>query len=176
AASCRRVPVSFNVKQQIPMRTIAYFSCAILVALATLTGLVINGLLLLRVQVPHVIFLSQLLSFGSLVPAAFADQIPRPLAIVLGYAMLFLVFRRCWLFVAKKERTPASFVGFQKGLGYVAFCSLLLSALAIPLSLTVGLPVSPVHLIMIPMVCVPWSFFVTEVTGFGRKAASDVAV
>lgn len=90
--------------------------------------------------------------------------------------MMFLVLRRCWLFVAKKQRTPSSFVGLQKALGYVGFASFLLSVLAIPIAYTVGLPVSPVHLMMIPIVCVPWAFFITEVASFWRKEESDVAV
>ena len=158
------------------MRTITYFSCAILVALPTLYGLAITGLSLLKIQVPHTTLLSLLFSFGSLVPSLFVGLVPRSLAMVLGYAMMFLVLRRCWLFVAKKQRTPASFVGFQKVLGYVGFWSFLLSVLAFPIAYTVGLPISPVHLMLLPMVCVPWAFFITEIASFWPKAASDVAV
>jgi len=167
---------SFSIKYPLPMRTIAYFSCAILVALPTLYGLVIAGLSLLKVQIPHFTLLSLMFSFGSLVPLIFVGLVPRSFAMILGYAMMFLVLRRCWLFVAKKQRTPSSFVGLQKALGYVGFASFLLSVLAIPIAYTVGLPVSPVHLMMIPIVCVPWAFFITEVASFWRKEESDVAV
>jgi len=97
---------------------------------------------------------------------------------VLGYAMMFLILRRIWLFVVKKERTPASFVGFQKALGYVGFWSFSLSVLVLILSmaLSAGSGV-PAGLLMIPaMLCVPWAFFITEVTSFKRKAAAHATV
>ena len=108
----------------------------------------------------------------------FAYLIPHPITLVLTYAMIFLVLRRCWLFGAKKERTPASFVGFQKALGYVGFWSFLLAVVG--LFLTVALRVGsgvPAGMLMIPaMFCVPWAFFITEVTSFKRKAAAPAAV
>ena len=158
------------------MRAVAYFSCAILVALPALYGLAITGLSLIKVQVPHIPFGDLLFSFGSLIPVMFLVVLPKTLVMVLGYLMVFLVLRRCWLLIAKKQRTPASFVGFQKVLGYVGFWSFLLSVLAWPIAYTVGLPISPAHLMMVPMVCVPWAFFITEIASFWQEAASDVAV
>ncbi|MBE2261958.1 MAG: hypothetical protein IAE92_04405 [Burkholderiaceae bacterium] len=158
------------------MRAIAYFSCAILVALPVLYGLAITGLSLVKVQVRSIPFVDLLFSFGSLIPVIFVVAFPKPLVMVLAYLMVFLVLRRCWLFIAKKQRTPASFVGFQKVLGYVGFWSFLLSVLAFPIAYTVGLPISPAHLMLVPMVCVPWAFFITEIASFWQKTATAVPV
>ena len=160
------------------MRSTAYFLCAVLVALPTLHTLVVSLLFVLKVQVPYNTLLSLLFSFGSLLPFTFAWTPPRALTMVLGYAMMFLVLRRIWLFVVKKKRTPASFVGFQKVLGYVGFWSFSLSLLGVVLSmaLSAGSGV-PAGLLMIPaMVCVPWAFFITEITSFKRTAAAHATV
>ena len=167
------------------MRAIVYFSCAILVALPNLYGISVFMLSLLQVQfkTPFFSLPSLLFSFGSLVPSLFFAFFPGSMAMVfayvmtvLGYAMMLLVLRRFWLLVAKKQKTPASFMGFQKALGYVGFWSFLLSVLAFPLAYTVGLPISPIHLMMLPMLCVPWAFFITEIASFWQKASSDAAV
>lgn len=92
--------------------------------------------------------------------------------------MMFLVLRRIWLFVVTKERTPASFVGFQKALGYVGFWSFSLSVLVFifSMALNAGSGV-PAGLLMMPaMFCVPWAFFMTEITSFQRKAAAHATV
>lgn len=160
------------------MRAISYFLCATLIAVPTLYSLVGAALSLLKVQVPYLPFLSLLFSFGSLVPPMLGGLVPRPLTIVLGYAMTFLVLRRCWLFVTKKERTPASFVGFQKALGYVGFWSFSIGVLVLLLSMALkaGSGV-PAGMLMIPaMICAPWAFFLTEVISFKRRVGSDVAV
>lgn len=173
-----RRPSNFGVRQREPMRSIAYLLCAVLVALPTLHWLVVSLLSLLKVQVPYNSLLSLLFSFGSLLPFTFAWAPPRPLTMLLGYAMMFLVLRRIWLFVVKKERTPASFVGFQKALGYVGFWSFSISVLVLILSmaLSAGSGV-PAGLLMMPaMFCVPWAFFITEVTSFKRKAAARATV
>lgn len=160
------------------MRSIAYFLCATLVSLPTLHWLVVSFLSMLKVQVPYITLLSLLFSFGSLVPSMFAGILPRPLTVVLGYVMMFLILRRCWLFAVKKERTPVSFVGFQKALGYVGFWSFSLSVFVLLLSMALkaGSGV-PAGMLMIPaMFCVPWAFFLTEVMSFKRKAAANESV
>lgn len=160
------------------MRSIAYFLCTVLAALPTLHWLVVSLSSLLKVQVPYNSFLSLLFSFGSLLPFTFAWTPPRLLTMLLGYAMMFLVLRRIWLFVVKKERTPTTFVGFQKALGYVGFWSFSLSVLVLILSiaLSAGSGV-PAGLLLVPaMVCVPWAFFITEVASFKRKVAAGATV
>jgi hypothetical protein len=160
------------------MRSIAYFLCSVLVALPTLHWLVVASLSLFKVHIPYNTLLSLLFSFGSLLPFTFSWAPPRPLTMVLGYAMMFLVLRRIWLFVVKKERTPVSFVGFQKALGYVGSFFFSLSVLTFILSmvLSAGSGV-PAGLLMIPaMLCVPWAFFITEVTSFKRKITAHATV
>lgn len=160
------------------MRAVVYSLCAALVTLPVLYGFVIRGLSLLNVQVPYNTLFSLLFSFGSIVPPMFISLLPRPLVMVLGYSMLFLILRRCWLFFAKSERTPPSFVGFQKVLGYVGFWSFSLSVLV--LLLCIGLNAGsgvPAGMLMIPaMFCVPWAFFITEITSFKRKIVAGGAV
>lgn len=157
------------------MRSIVYFLCATLVTLPTMHLLVVSFLSMLEVRVPYNTSLSLLFSFGYLFPPMVADLVPRLLRMVLGYAMMFLVLRRCWLFAVKKERTPVSFVGFQKALGYVGFWFFLLSVFVLVLSMalkadTGGLPAG---ILMIPATfCVPWAFFFTEITSFKRKSAT----
>jgi hypothetical protein len=160
------------------MRAVAYFSCAVLVALPTFHWLVVFLLSQVNVQVPYISLLSIILSFGSLVPPMLASLVPRAIGMILGFVMLFLVLRRIWLFVVKKERTPSSFVGFQKVLGYIGFCSILLSVLVLILTITLkaGSGV-PAGLLMIPaMFCVPWAFFLTEVFSFRRNATANETV
>ena len=117
------------------MRSIAYFFCAALVALPTFRWLIGSLLSPLKVQIPYDTFLSLLSSFGSLLPPMLIGLLPRPIILVIGYATMFLVLRRTWLFIVKKERTPASFVGFQKALGYIGFWSFSLAVLVFLLSM-----------------------------------------
>ena len=162
-------------KQEDHVRAIAYFSCAVLAALPTFHWLAVLLLSLVKVQVPYNSLLSVVLSFGSLVPPMFATLVPSAIVMALGVVMLFLVLRRIWLYVVKKERTPRSFVGFQKLLGYVGFWSVSLSVLVFILSIALkaGSGV-PAGLLMVPaMFCVPWAFFLTEVTSFNWKAAAN---
>ncbi|MES2688559.1 MAG: hypothetical protein V4706_17185 [Pseudomonadota bacterium] len=159
------------------MRSIVYLLCATLVALPAFHFLVVSFLSMLKVQVPYNGFLSLLFSFGRLVPPMAADLIPRPLIMALGYAMILLVLRRCWLFAVQKERTPVSFVGFQKALGYVGFLFFLLSVLVLLLGMALKADSGiAAGMLMIPaMFCVPWAFFITEITSFKRKAATHAA-
>lgn len=119
---------------------------------------------LVDAKFPYISLLSTIFSFGSL-PPMFAALVPRAIGMALGFAMLLLVLRRVWLYIVKKERTPSSFVGFQKALGHVGFWSVSLGALDSILSITLkaGSGV-PAGLPMIPaMFCAPWDFFLTEV-------------
>ena len=159
------------------MRNIAYALCFFLIGVPSLHGLLASLLALVQVSLPYPPFLTVLFSFGSLVPPMFAYALPRAVLIVLGYAMVFLVLRRAWLFLAKKERTPASFVGFQKILGYIAFYSFSLGLLVLVLSMLfrAGSGV-PAGMLMIPaMICAPWAFFLTEVVSFKQPGAAPSA-
>lgn len=159
------------------MRTVAYTLCFILIGVPAVYGLLGSALALLSVSLPYPPFLSPLFSFGSLVPPMFAFAVPRPVLAVLSYGMAFLVLRRAWLFLAKKERTPASFVGFQKVLGYIALWSFSIGLLVLVLSvvLKAGSGV-PAGMLMIPaIICVPWAFFLTEVLSFKRPVAANAA-
>lgn len=159
------------------MRNLAYALCFTLIGVPAVYSLLVSALALLGVSLPYPHSLSQVFSFGSLVPPMFAFGVPLPVHVVLGFAMLFLVLRRSWLFVARKERTPSSFVGFQKILGYIAFWSFSLGLLVFVLSvaLEAGSGV-PAAMLMLPaIVCTPWAFFITEVLSFRRPMAASRA-
>ena len=158
------------------MRAIAYALCFALIAIPAIYGLIGMLLWTLQIRVPYPSLLAFFFSFSSLVPSMLIGQISQLLPIVLGYVMTFLVLRRIWLFVVKKERTPASFVGFQKFLGIVGLWSFSLGCLALVLSIALraGSGV-PAGLLMIPATyCIPWAFFLTEVLSFRRAAASSI--
>lgn len=138
------------------MQRTAYWLCFFLVLLSAVIGG--SGL--------------SVVSFGSLVPAMFSYAVPRLVHMVLGYVMLFLLGRRIWLFFSKKERVPSSFQGFPKVLGYIGMFSFVISAVgfALSIALRAGSGV-PAALLMLPaLICVPWSFFLTEVFSFRRSA------
>lgn len=150
------------------MKAIAYSICAALVGIPAIFSLVASLLSLLGVAVPFPPFLDIFFRFGSLVPPMLTYSVPRVMLIIAGYLMLLLVLRRTWLFVVKKERTPTSFSGFQKILGYVGVASFLLGFAVLALSMVIraGSGV-PAGLLMIPaMLCVPWAFFLTEALSF----------
>ncbi len=78
--------------------------------------------------------------------------------------MLFLVIRRAWLFVARHERVPSTFIGVPKVLAQVAMWSFLafVAILVLTMVFQAGSGV-PAALTLVPAtICVPWAFFLTE--------------
>ena len=100
--------------------------------------------------------------------------VPGLVKLMLGGGMLFLIFRRIWLFFSKKERVPPSFQGFPKVLGYIGAISFVVSVAAFALTMALrGGSGVPAALLMLPaLICVPWSFFLTEIFSFRRPAQS----
>lgn len=153
------------------MRKFAYWLCFTLIAIPATANLIILALSLIGVVVREPNFLSLFSSFVFLVPPSL-PFIPMPVMILLAYVMSFLLLRRTWLTIAKKETVPLSFRGFPMVLGYIgafsfsfAFVGLLLS-----IALKAGSGV-PTGMLLIPATfCVPWAFFLTEALSF-RKAA-----
>jgi hypothetical protein len=142
-----------------------------LVSAPALLGFVGMGLSFLKIQIPFISLFSIIFSFGSLIPPMLGGFVPHPLRMILGFAMIFLALRRVWLYVVKNERTPTSFVGFPKVLGYVGFWSFSLGVLVLLLSIAIkaGSGV-PAGMLMIPaFICIPWAFFLTEVSSFRLK-------
>ncbi len=91
------------------MRSLAYALCFILIGVPVVLSTLVWALGLVGVPLPHAQLLSLPFLFGSLVPPMFAFLVPLPVHVVLGYAMLFLVLRRSWLFVAgRRERQRRS--------------------------------------------------------------------
>ena len=104
----------------------------------------------------------------------FVPLIPKLVLMALGYVMLFLLLRRIWLFISKKEWVPFSFRGFPQVLGYIGAFSFALAIVVLVLSIVLraGSGV-PAGMLLIPaMFCVPWAFFLTELLSF-RKAATQ---
>jgi hypothetical protein len=152
------------------MRKFSFWLCFCLVAVPTVIGVVAGLLSLAGVAFPGMMWLSLLLSFGSLVPPMLAPLMPSFIVVLLGYVMLFLVLRRAWLLVAKREGVPGSFTGAPKVLAYVGAWSFILAVIGFLLSIALraGSGV-PAGLLLLPAVfCVPWAFFLTEVRSFRR--------
>lgn len=152
------------------MRTLAYACCFVLVAVSTIHGFSAWLLSLLQINIRYSTWLS-ILSFGSLVPGMVAPLVPLPVHIAAGLVMLFLVLRRAWLFLVKRERVPTSFRGLPKILGYfgTGFFIAALAAFALTIVLRAGSGV-PAGMLLIPaLFFVPWAFFLTEVMSFFRN-------
>jgi hypothetical protein len=150
------------------VRKLSYWLCFALVAIPSAMGLAIWLLSLVGIALHAVSLVFLLSSFGSLVPRMFVPVIPSLVVIVLGYVMLFLVVRRIWLLLAKREGVPHSFVGTQRVLAYVGTSSFVLALVALLLSMMLGAGSGvPAGMLFIPaMFCVPWAFFLTEALSF----------
>lgn len=153
------------------MTRTTYWLCFALVLFSALGGWSAWLFYLLGKGSPFLLSSLSVFSFGSLVPPMFSSLIPRLVHTVLGYVMLFLLLRRIWLFCSKKERVPPSFKGFPKVLGYVGAFSFVISVAAFGLTIVLragsGVPAA---LLMLPaLICVPWSFFLTEALSFRRS-------
>jgi hypothetical protein len=154
------------------MTRATYWLCFGLVLLSVLLSL--SALLgyLLGISSPNFLISLPIISFYSLIPPMLSGLVPGLVQLALSCFMLFLLMRRIWLFFSKKERVPSSFQGFPKVLGYIGAVSFAVSVAAFALTITLragsGVPAA---LLMLPaLICVPWSFFLTEVLSLRRPA------
>ncbi|HYD75074.1 hypothetical protein [Ramlibacter sp.] len=158
-------------------REFAYGACAVLVGIDAVHVLLGSLLGAVGLSLPHIWFVDLLLGFGSLIPNLVAFAVPYFVHVAAGYLMLALVLRRAWLFFARRKRTPASFTGLPKALGYIALGSFGLGLGGLVLALILGVPFgAPAGLLMIPATFgAPWAFLLTEVQTFGRSKAGSLA-
>jgi len=148
------------------MQAIIYIICFALVAIPTVYGYAVWLLHLGHISIPYSTLLSLgLLSYGFVVPKMFMGVIPVYVLIAVGYLQLFLLVRRIWLFIAKKDYVPASFKGVPKVLGYVGVFFYVAAFIVLGLSILfhAGSGVPAGMLMMPAMLCIPWAFFLTEV-------------
>ncbi len=164
------------------MARIAYWTCFTLVFLSASIGWCEWLLSLSGNRLPYFISTWSVLSFASLVPPLLTAFVPRQVHTVLGLVVLFLLFRRIWLFLLKGERVPSAFVGFPKVLGQIGAISFFLSAITLTLSyvLGAGVGVPPGSMLggmlLFPaFLCVPWAFFLTELLSFRRAPVEHEA-
>ncbi|MBK7016025.1 MAG: hypothetical protein IPH39_10700 [Sulfuritalea sp.] len=156
------------------MARTAYWFCFFAVCLSALGRLTAWLIYLVTNGSPNLILSLSIFSFDSLVPPMLSGLVPGLVKLMLGGGMLFLIFRRIWLFFSKKERVPPSFQGFPKVLGYIGAISFVVSVAAFALTMALrGGSGVPAALLMLPaLICVPWSFFLTEIFSFRRPAQS----
>ncbi|MGP1681050.1 MAG: hypothetical protein ACTS8S_01830 [Giesbergeria sp.] len=153
------------------MTRIAYWLCFTLVLFSTALGWSAWLFYLVGIRSPFLFSSLSIFSFGSLVPPMLSSLVPRLVHMILGYAMLFLLLRRIWLFFSKRERVPHSFKGLPKVVGYIGALSFVVSvaAFGLTIALRAGSGV-PAALLMLPaLICVPWSIFLTEALSFRRS-------
>jgi len=156
------------------MRKLSYWVCfTLLLVPATLRVIGVAYMAIgERFFVPRII--EPLYLVTSLIPSATTHYLPKGTPLVAGFAMAFLVFRRAWLLVSRKEQTPSTYSGLPLLLGYVGIGSLLVSSAVLALSvlLRAGSGV-PAGLLMIPAaICIPWAFFITEAKSVTRSLSS----
>jgi hypothetical protein len=158
------------------MRKFSYWFCFALVAIPNVFGYAAWLLSLAGVTLPWMGTLSLFMSFGSLVPIMLAPLLPRVVVFAVGFVMLFLVLRRLWLLVAKREGLPHSFVGAPKVLAYIGVGSLSLGVIVLVLSmlLRAGSGVPGAMLLLPAVLCVPWAFFLTEALSFRAAKSGEV--
>ncbi len=158
------------------MRAFCYWICFVLVALAALVKHATWLLSSLGIGIPGINLVTLATSFGSLVPPMFAFRLPSFIVIALGFVMLFLVARRLWLLVMKRQGIPHSFTGAAKVLGYVGAWSFVLAVILLLLSLALraGSGVPAGMLALPAVVCVPWAFFLAEALSFRGAKRSEV--
>lgn len=154
------------------MRYLAFFSCALLVAIPSLYRAAAHALSFLDVRLPAPPGFQLLRFFGSLVPPMAASVVPRAVAVALVYMLALLVLRRLWRMFARGEAAPAQFNGLVLVLGYVGVVCVALAATLLWLAaeLRVGLGAVSGVLLLPAAIAVPWAFFLAE-TGnlLGRK-------
>ena len=140
------------------MARTAYWFCFFAVCLSALGRLTAWLIYLVTNGSPNLILSLSIFSFDSLVPPMLSGLVPGLVKLMLGGGMLFLIFRRIWLFFSKKERVPPSFQGFPKVLGYIGAISFVVSVAAFALTMALrGGSGVPAALLMLPaLICVPW--------------------
>jgi len=158
------------------MRNFCYWVCFALVALACALTYGTWLMSTLGIALPFVTSFYLLSSFGSLVPQMLAPLLPRFVIVGLSLIMLVLVLRRTWLLVAKRQGVPQSFAGIAKALGYIGAWSFILALALLLLSvvLRAGSGVPAGMLALPALVCVPWAFFLSEVTSLRGPKSSAV--
>lgn len=158
------------------MRAFSYWVCFTLVAEASLVKHATWPMSSPGLGNPEVTFVSLASLFGSLVPPMFAFRIPSFIVIALGYVMLFLVARRLWLLITKRQGVPHSFAGVSKVLGYVGAWSFLLAVVVLLLTMALRAGSSvPAAMLAIPATfCVPWAFFLAEAMSFRGVKRGEV--
>jgi len=121
--------------------------------------------------IPGFSFSTFIFSFNSPTPQIILPLIPAPIVVILNYTMMFLVFRRLWLFFIKKQGVPLSYVGIQKWLGIAGASIYSLAILTLVLSIAFRAPSGvPAGMLLIPpMLLIPWAFFITELFSFHKQ-------
>lgn len=115
------------------MRAIIFFSSIFFVASSILCGLVTELLTLYGVSFRYNSLLSYMNWFGLLAPRLASMFLPPLVLAVLVSGTVFLLLRRMWLLIVKKERVPSSFRGISKISGYIGICSFFLTLLLLPI-------------------------------------------
>ena len=154
------------------MRYLAFFSCALLVAIPSLYRAGAHALSLLDVRLPAPPGFQLLRVFGSLVPPIATGVVPRLVVLILIYVLAFLVLRRLWRLCTRGEGVPAQFGGLVLGLGYVGLVSFAAAATVLLLAAQSGVRLGALGgVLMLPAaVAVPWAFFLAESGNLlGRK-------
>lgn len=154
------------------MRAITYWTCASLVLSPVLYGLVQGLLSLAGMKSPPSAIFLLLYSFASPVPQVLEPLLIGSASTLLSLGMLFLVLRRAWLLVIKREGVPHSYRGFPQLLGHVGSISFALGLIALVSSFAIQAGSgAPAGLLLLPAtLCVPWAFLLTEVQSFRKPS------
>lgn len=172
------------------MKRIVYWSCFTLVfvtiALGWLSWLLFLVGIRWRAGIEHFNLMTGIFPFNSLVPRLLVIRLSASpaffaiytyLSLALDCIMTFLVLRRIWLLLSKKEGTPESFRGLPKGLGYLG-----IAVLAIFISVTILTSMTGLGMLVLFMTwmilffhCIPWAFFLTEVFSIVDKLRAQKA-
>lgn len=153
------------------LRHLAYFGCAVLVALASLYLAAAYPLSMLDVRLPAPPWWQLLRYFGSLVPPMAAGLVPRMVVLVLTYLLAFLALRRIWRLGTRGEGTPAQFRGLSAAVGYVGIVSFVAAIALLALAALLGARSGALTgVLMIPAaLAVPWAFFLSETGNLLRR-------
>jgi hypothetical protein len=153
------------------MRTFCYWGCFTLVALVSLSKHVTLLMALIGntgAHTPSFAMLSQLGSIGG--PRAFAVVGLSYINMALGLFVLFLLVRRVWLLLAKRQGIPESFTGVPKKLGYTGAWMFMFASAVLLLSMVLhaGSGV-PAGLLMVPAYYFSfWAILLTELFSLRR--------
>jgi hypothetical protein len=161
------------------MRGFAYWTCAGVVAISGWAWLLPALMGVAGIGSASIFMFSQLSMFATVVPVFLAPFVPNFAKLIVLAAVQLLVMRRIWLFAVRgQRRTPESFRGLSKGLGYVGVSSFLLGLAALGLSIAIkagsGVPAGMVFLPA--LFCIPWAFVLTEALSFRSPAGEPDTV